>query len=438
MPEQPPENPKNPIPFREQEMLDEFWAELSEKTGIIFPLTPITQNRGRMGQIFQKKSNIEPEARLTKGRPGSSKVRNPKQQRRSSVRLREEAPPQEDPFTRKPQGAKIREEAIPPPPEQRPARKSNIVLKDRDGKSEKNPNLRADPPAPQDLPRNWKDAEIWTSKSQGAKIREEAPPAAPEQRPASKSPIVLKDRDGKSEKNPNLRSDPPAPQDLPRKWKEAEIWTPDWIRHHTYNDDDRIRYGRLMEIERRPNLEEVTGHGQIRYGLYDNPHFTTDSGYYWKAQENEPFMDIAEQLAKKYAPKAKSWGDIEGGPFFLKRFAGTRTLCYSDKIRRWWKPNLEGVNLFHTDRMLTGIRTPQFDVSFVLHLTKAYPVDLDSLFAVSRLAVVLVYPYEWQEGTPDQVGMNEEWLGQVTRQTPTEHRVGVGTTRRGVAIYQKK
>lgn len=379
-PEKKPEDsqPENQSLMGDEEMSEEFWQKLSQQTGIIFPLVPPSKKGGRIGQLFPKKPKPEPEERITRARKGNSTVRDYRKPKKSSVRLRgeKEEQPAPDPFTRKPRGgvSKLRVE------------------------QPKDKNLTA--------------------------------------RPGRKSNIVLKDRDGKGLKNPNLRYDP-VPQEFGRKWKDDERWTPDWIRHHTYTDEDRIRFGRLLEFERNPDLEQPVGQGQIRYGLSDNPHFTTDSGHYWKLQEKEPFMDVAESLAKRYAPEAKTWGDIEGGPFFLKRFEGTRSLCYSYKIRKWWRPILEGIRLVHTDRMLNGIRGEEFDVSFVLHLTKSYPVDLDCLFAVSRLAVVVVYPYEWKEGTPDQIGMNEEWLRIATRKQFTRHEVVEGTTRRGVAIYRK-
>ncbi len=417
---------ENNQPSGHQEMPDEFWKELSEKTGLAFPLPK--KSHSRMGNILPKRAKPEPEARVTKGRVGGSKLRQPKQQRKSGVKLRvESVPVQEDPFARKPRGgvSKMREE-VPVVLEQLPGRKTTVVLKDRDGQSSVKSFREEDEISTQ-----------RTTAPQVTDLRNPVPKPKPEpgtlQRQHQGEGIIR--IPGQIDpKNPNLRTDP-VHQEFGRDWEHEKKWTPDWIRHHSYNDDDRIRYGRLMDLERTPNLDGK-GHGKIRYGLDDNPYFTTDTGHYWKGQEKEPFMNIAEELAKKHVPDAKSWADIEGGPFFLTRFEGNRTLCYSYKIRRWWKPNLEGVKLLHTDRMLHDIRADQFDVSFVLHLTKKYPVDLDCLFAATRLAVVLVYPYDWQHGTPDQIGVNEEWLGATTRRQPTEHQVVEGSTRRGVVIYK--
>lgn len=428
-----PESPED------AEMTQDFWTALTEKSGIIFPLPAPNQTKGRTAKLFHAKKTVEPEERITKQGSRTAKVRHPKQQRSAPVKLRQEDQAKEEPQARKQRGAKVRgvaseatQEPAPPKSNQRASRQGTRTARLREPKSNR--------PTPVKLRSEAEQApDPFARKQRGAKVRHKEKAKTPEARKQrNQGDQILRKPGRNAPANPNLRSDPPKKGPEKRKWTAEDVWTPDWIRHHTYSKDDRVKYGRFLDVDRRPDLDQSgKGHARIRYALNDDPQFTTEVGHFWAQQEKEPFLDVAEKLARKHAPHAESFADIEGGPFFIKRFEGQRYICYQKGLRKWWRPKLEAVQLVNTDNMLSGIGENEFDVTFVLHCTKAGPVDIDALFAVTRMAIVIVYPYEWKEGNPDQVGMNEEWLRKITRQHYKEHRVVQGRTQRGVALYEK-
>ena len=89
-----------PVHIKDVEMSAEFWRELSKKTGLVFPLCPLTSSRGRASKLLGKTVKPDPEEHLTRERTGNTKIRQPKQQpQTSAVNLREDKV-QEDPFAR--------------------------------------------------------------------------------------------------------------------------------------------------------------------------------------------------------------------------------------------------------------------------------------------------------------------------------------------------